>query len=53
VGQPQDPAGRVADVGDEAVDVLILLTSIVNRCGVDLEEAFRTKEAVNESRIWA
>jgi NTP pyrophosphatase (non-canonical NTP hydrolase) len=29
-GLPQDPAGRIADVGDEAVDALILLVSIVN-----------------------
>jgi NTP pyrophosphatase (non-canonical NTP hydrolase) len=51
-GQPQDPGGRVADVGDEAVDVLILLTSIVNRCGINLEDAFRAKEARNEFRVW-
>ena len=51
-GQPQDPDGRVTDVGDEAVDALILLMSIVNRCGINLEDAFRAKEARNESRVW-
>lgn len=51
-GHPQDPGGRVADVADEAADALILLMSIVNRCGIDLEDAFRTKEARNESRVW-
>jgi NTP pyrophosphatase (non-canonical NTP hydrolase) len=51
-GQPQDPAGRAADIGDEAVDALILLMSIVNRCGINLEDAFRAKEARNESRVW-
>jgi NTP pyrophosphatase (non-canonical NTP hydrolase) len=51
-GQPQDPAGRIADVGDEAVDALILLMSIVNRCEINLEEAFRAKEAHNETRVW-
>jgi NTP pyrophosphatase (non-canonical NTP hydrolase) len=51
-GHPQDPDGRVSDVGDEAVDALILLMSIVNRCGVNLEDAFRAKEARNESRVW-
>jgi len=51
-GQPQDPDGRTADVGDEAVDALILLMSIVNRCGINLEDAFRAKEALNESRVW-
>ena len=51
-GQPQDPQGRQADVGDEAVDALILLMSIVNRCGINLEDAFRVKEARNEGRVW-
>jgi NTP pyrophosphatase (non-canonical NTP hydrolase) len=51
-GQPQDPQGRTADVGDEAVDTLILLMSIANRCGINLEEAFRVKEARNEARVW-
>ena len=44
-GEPQDPSGRIADIGDEAADTLILLMSIINRCGVNLEEAFRAKEA--------
>jgi NTP pyrophosphatase (non-canonical NTP hydrolase) len=51
-GQPQDPSGRIADIGDEAVDTLILLMSIVNRCNINLEDAFRAKEARNESRVW-
>jgi NTP pyrophosphatase (non-canonical NTP hydrolase) len=50
--QPQDPDGRNADVANEAADILILLTSIVNRCGINLEDAFRAKEAHNETRIW-
>jgi hypothetical protein len=33
-------------------NVLILLMSIVNRCGINLEDAFRAKEARNESRVW-
>jgi NTP pyrophosphatase (non-canonical NTP hydrolase) len=51
-GHPQDPDGRDGEVGDEAADVLILLLSIVNRCGLSLEDAFRAKEARNESRVW-
>jgi NTP pyrophosphatase (non-canonical NTP hydrolase) len=39
-------------VGDEAADTLILLVSIVNRCGINLEDAFRAKEARNETRVW-
>jgi hypothetical protein len=34
----------VADIGDETADVLILLASIANRCGIDIETAFRLKE---------
>ena len=52
-GQPQDPTGRSADVGDEAVDVLILLVSIINRCDINLEEAFLAKEVRTERRVWA
>jgi len=51
-GNPQDPSGRITDVGDEAVDALILLMSIVNRCDINLEDAFRAKEARNKSRVW-
>jgi NTP pyrophosphatase (non-canonical NTP hydrolase) len=51
-GNPQDPGGRTADVGEEAVDALILLMSIVNQCGVNLEDAFGAKEARNETRVW-
>jgi hypothetical protein len=50
--ETQDPGGRIADIGGEAVDTLILLMSIVNRCGINLEDAFHTKEARNETRSW-
>lgn len=48
-GQPQDPGGRIADVGDEAVDELILLMSIVNRCGINPEDSPQTALG---SRSW-
>src|SRR5258708_7373591 len=51
-GPPEDPQDRTADVAGEAADVLILLVSIANRCGISLEEAFRAKEARNETRTW-
>ncbi|MCW2934912.1 MAG: hypothetical protein JWM19_5874 [Actinomycetia bacterium] len=41
-GHPKDSEGRNADVADEVADVLILLISIVNRCGIRLEEGRRT-----------
>jgi NTP pyrophosphatase (non-canonical NTP hydrolase) len=51
-GQPQDPQGRANDLGEEAADVLIMLMSVINRAGIDLEQAFRRKEERNESRVW-
>lgn len=51
-GQPVDPEGRIADLGGEAVDVLLMLVSIVNRYDIDLEEAFRAKEERNNARHW-
>lgn len=40
------------DIGHELADVMIYLCAIANRCGVDLEDAFRSKEAKNETRTW-
>jgi NTP pyrophosphatase (non-canonical NTP hydrolase) len=51
-GDPSDPEGRTVSIAEECVDVLILLMSIANRTGIDLEEAFRTKEDRNNRRIW-
>lgn len=45
-------AGRPANLGGEAVDVLLMLISIVNRYDIDLEEAFRAKEERNNARHW-
>jgi len=42
----------VGSVGDELADVFIFLCAIANRYGIDLEQAFRDKESVNESRVW-
>lgn len=51
-GQPVDPQGRIADLGGEAVDVLLMLIAVINRYDVDLEEAFRRKEERNNARRW-
>jgi NTP pyrophosphatase (non-canonical NTP hydrolase) len=51
-GLKVDPASRAADVGDELADCLIYLCAIANRYGVDLEAAFRSKEARNAARTW-
>ncbi len=45
-------AERKADVADELVDVLNYLLAIANRLDIDLEEAFRRKNARNQDRSW-
>lgn len=47
-----DPRSLVGDVEDELADVLIYLCAIANRLDIDLEDAFRRKEARNEERVW-
>jgi NTP pyrophosphatase (non-canonical NTP hydrolase) len=51
-GQPVDPQGRVADLGAEAADVLLMLIAVVNRYDIDLEDALRAKETRNNTRQW-
>lgn len=48
-----DPNSKVGKVGDELADVLIYVCAIANRMGIDLADALRNKEAVNETRTWA
>lgn len=40
------------DAAGEFADILIVLTSIANKMGVDLEKAFRDKEEKNKQRDW-
>ncbi|MEM6531873.1 MAG: MazG nucleotide pyrophosphohydrolase domain-containing protein [Myxococcota bacterium] len=47
-----DVEGARDHVGDEIVDVLNYLFAIANRLDIDLEEAFRRKNARNEARSW-
>lgn len=42
----------IADVADEAADVLIVLLGLCNMLNVDLEQAFRNKEEKNKQRTW-
>ena len=51
-GMKTDKASRVHEVGEEAADVLWLLVDLCNRLGIDLEQAFRDKEAKNQKRSW-
>jgi NTP pyrophosphatase (non-canonical NTP hydrolase) len=40
------------DAAGEIADILIILTSIASRMGVDMEQAFRDKEEKNKRRDW-
>ncbi|MDH2427213.1 MazG nucleotide pyrophosphohydrolase domain-containing protein [Sphaerisporangium sp. TRM90804] len=51
-GMPIDPASVTGSIGEELADVLIYLAAIANRAGVDLADALRAKEQINETRVW-
>jgi len=40
------------NVGEELADILIYLCSIATQHGIDLEEALRAKEEINNKRVW-
>jgi NTP pyrophosphatase (non-canonical NTP hydrolase) len=40
------------DAAGEIADIIIMLTAIANRMGVDMEQAFRDKEERNKQRTW-
>lgn len=42
----------IGNVKLELADVFIYLCSIANQHNIDLEEAFREKEAINQQRTW-
>ena len=46
-----DPGSREA-VAEEIVDVLNFLLAIANRLDIDVEAAFREKNARNQNRVW-
>jgi NTP pyrophosphatase (non-canonical NTP hydrolase) len=43
---------RTISLEEEFADVLSYLLDLANRFDVDLEQAFRAKEAINQSRTW-
>jgi len=47
-----DEADPVANVGEEIIDVLNYLLAIANRLDIDVEQAFRAKNARNLERTW-
>ncbi len=40
------------DLAGEAADIFIVMLSLCNSLGIDLEQAFRTKEEQNKQRQW-
>ena len=52
-GLKVDKASKVHTLEEEAADVFWLLIDLCNRLDIDLEKAFREKEAKNRKRTWA
>ncbi len=48
----QDRHALVAEVGDEIIDVLNYLLAVANRLEIDVEQAFRSKNTLNQKRHW-
>lgn len=51
-GMKTDQRSRIHEVEEEAADVFWLLLDLCNRLDIDLEKAFRDKEAKNQKRKW-
>lgn len=51
-GVKVDNNSKVHDLEEEAADVFWLLVDLCNRLNIDLETAFRAKEAKNQKRKW-
>jgi len=51
-GLKVDSTSHIGAADEELADILIYLCSIANRLDINLETAFRQKEAVNHNRRW-
>lgn len=54
--EERDPSAEEAsrqEIGDELVDVLNYLLAVANRLNIDVEEAFRRKNLINQGRTWS
>ena len=54
--EEHDPQGEGAsrqEIADELVDVFNYLLAVANRLNIDLEEAFRRKNLINQGRSWS
>ena len=50
---PEEEMKSKLHVGEEIVDVLNYLLAIANRLEIDVEEAFRRKNLINQGRTWS
>ncbi|MCK5586728.1 pyrophosphohydrolase [Candidatus Bipolaricaulota bacterium] len=51
-GLKVDAASRFGTISEELADIFIYVCAIANRYDIDLEAAFRDKEAINHGRSW-
>ena len=51
-GLKVDVSSQFGTVSEELADIFIYVCAIANRYGIDLEVAFREKEAINHQRSW-
>jgi NTP pyrophosphatase (non-canonical NTP hydrolase) len=50
--EEEDRSACIEDIGEEIVDVFNYLLAIANRLEIDVESAFREKNAHNQTRTW-
>lgn len=51
-GLKLDDASHFGTVSEELADIFVYVCAIANRYDIDLETAFRDKEAINHGRSW-
>jgi len=51
-GLKVDVASEFGTISEELADIFIYVCAIANRYNIDLEAAFRDKEAINHERSW-
>ncbi|MGV1988526.1 MazG nucleotide pyrophosphohydrolase domain-containing protein [Agrobacterium sp. 22-221-1] len=51
-GLALDPDSVTTPISEELADILFYLCAVANRYEIDLAEAFREKERINETRFW-
>ena len=52
-GMPLATDSTAGQAEEEMADILVVLSTIANRLGIDLEQALRAKEEKNKQRRWS